>query len=80
MLDIQKIREDPAGVEARLRRRDPNISLDRVLELDSRRRELVRAVESRRHELNQGSEEVAKLQREGKKEEAQGLIRDLLPG
>ncbi|MCD6541270.1 serine--tRNA ligase [Candidatus Bipolaricaulota bacterium] len=74
MLDIQKIREDPAGVEARLRRRDPNISLDRVLELDSRRRELVRAVESRRHELNQGSEEVAKLQREGKKEEAQGLI------
>jgi seryl-tRNA synthetase len=74
MLDIQKIREDPEGVLARLRCRDPSLSLDRLLKFDSKRRELIRRVESLRHELNRGSEEVAKLQRHGKKEEAQGLI------
>ncbi len=74
MLDIQRIREDPEGVLARLRRRDPSISLDRLLELDAKRRELIRRVESLRHEQNRGSEEVARLQRNGKGEEAQALI------
>ncbi|NOX44555.1 MAG: serine--tRNA ligase [Caldiserica bacterium] len=74
MLDIQRIREDPEGVLARLRRRDPSISLDRLLELDAKRRELIRRVESLRHEQNRGSEEVARLQRDGRKGEAQALI------
>ncbi|MGY4707703.1 serine--tRNA ligase [Candidatus Bipolaricaulota sp. J31] len=74
MLDIQRIREDPEGVLTRLRRRDPSISLDRLLELDAKRRELIRRVESLRHEQNRGSEEVARLQRDGKKEEVQTLI------
>jgi len=74
MLDIQRIREDPEGVLARLRRRDPSISLDRLLELDAKRRELIRRVESLRHEQNRGSEEVARLQRDGKRDEAQALI------
>jgi len=74
MLDIQKIREAPDEVLKRLRRRDPSISLDPILELDVRRRELIRRVESLRRELNRGSEGVSRLQREGKKDEAQALI------
>lgn len=74
MLDIQKIRGAPEEVLRRLRRRDPSISLEGILELDSRRRELIRRVESLRSELNRGSEEVSRLQREGKREEAQALI------
>ncbi len=77
MIDIQLIRSDPEGVLRRLRRRDGSIDLDTILELDSKRRELVRRVEGLRRERNLGSEEVARLQREGKREEAQALISHL---
>lgn len=77
MLDIQRIREDPDGVLKRLRRRDPALSIEGVLELDRRRRQLIRRIEELRHRRNEGSEEVARLQREGKGDEARRLIASL---
>jgi len=77
MLDIREIRERPEEVLARLRRRDPAVDLSRVLALDEERRGLIRQVEELRRERKAGSEEVARLQREGRKEEAQARIASL---
>ncbi|MCD5408727.1 serine--tRNA ligase [Candidatus Bipolaricaulota bacterium] len=74
MLDIRDIRERPQEVLARLRRRDPGTDLARVLSLDEERRGLIRQVEALRRERKAGSEEVARLQREGHREEAQARI------
>ncbi|MCD6128588.1 serine--tRNA ligase [Candidatus Bipolaricaulota bacterium] len=77
MLDIREIREDPDGVLARLRRRDPSLDLSTVLSLDEERRGLVRKVEELRRRRKQGSEEVAALKAQGKTEEAQDRIASL---
>ncbi|RLE29870.1 serine--tRNA ligase [Candidatus Acetothermia bacterium] len=77
MLDIREIRERPEEVLARLRRRDPAVDLSRVLSLDEERRGLIRQVEELRRERKAGSEEVARLQREGKPVEAQARIASL---
>ncbi len=77
MIDLQRIREDPEGVLRRLRKRDPNVSLDGILALDERRRSLIREVEELRRRRNTGSQEVARLQREGRVEEAGALIAEL---
>jgi len=74
MLDIRTIREDPEGVLVRLRRRDPEVDLSRILSLDEERRGLIRKVEDLRRLRKQGSEEVARLQKEGRREEAQKKI------
>jgi len=77
MLDIRDIRQDPDGVLARLRRRDPSLDLSSVLSLDEERRRLVRKVEELRRNRKRGSEEVASLQARGKGEEAQDRIASL---
>jgi len=77
MLDIREIREDPDGVLTRLRRRDPSLDLSTVLSLDEERRGLVRKVEELRRRRKRGSEEVASLQAQGKREEAQDRIASL---
>jgi seryl-tRNA synthetase len=77
MLDLRSIREDPEGVEAKLRRRDPTIRLAPLLELDRERRALIRRVEDLRRERKLGSEEVARLQQAGHGEEAQTRIATL---
>ena len=77
MLDIREIRERPGEVLARLRRRDPACDLTRVLSLDEERRALIRQVDELRRERKAGSEEVARLQREGRVEEARARIASL---
>ncbi|HIP99967.1 TPA: serine--tRNA ligase, partial [Candidatus Bipolaricaulota bacterium] len=77
MLDIREIRERPGEVLARLRRRDPACDLARVLSLDEERRALIRQVDELRRERKAGSEEVARLQREGRVEEARARIASL---
>ena len=74
MLDLKKIRENPEEVERRLQARDPSIKLDRLLELDERRRALIREVEELRARRNEGSEQIGRLMSQGRREEAQPLI------
>ncbi|HIE47922.1 TPA: serine--tRNA ligase, partial [Candidatus Bipolaricaulota bacterium] len=74
---IREIRERPGDVLARLRRRDPACDLARVLSLDEERRALIRQVDELRRERKAGSEEVARLQREGRVEEARARIASL---
>ena len=66
MLDLRRLRDDPDGVRAALARRgDPALAamLDRILETDQRRRELLVRVEGLKAERNRASDEVARLKR-----------------
>ena len=62
MLDLKAIREDPDAFRRGLARRSPELAadLDRVLELDRRRRELTATVDELRAEQNRGSKAVGR--------------------
>lgn len=74
MLDISKIRENPEQVEEKLQNREEAITLDRILELDKRRRELIGQVEDLKHEKNESSKKIGDLKKAGEDEKAEGLI------
>jgi seryl-tRNA synthetase len=66
MLDINLIREKPKEVEQALQKRDPTVKLDKLLELDAKKRELLQEVEELRALRNKESDNIAKLKAEGK--------------
>lgn len=66
MIDVKRLRTDPEGTRASLLRRgDQSLAptIDAMLELDRRRRELVTRVESLKAERNAASDEVARRKR-----------------
>lgn len=67
MLDIKLIRSDPEGTRAQLRRRGGHAEavLDRLLQLDERRRGLIVQVEEARALRNTASEEIAAAKKAG---------------
>lgn len=78
MIDVKRLRQDPEGMRASLRRRqDPSIDgmLDAVLDLDRRRRDLLVRVEGLKARRNTASEEVARRKRAG--ESADELFAEL---
>ena len=66
MLDIKRIRNNPDEVEKLLKLRNPELSLDYVLELDKTRREKIIEVENMKAEQNKESKQVPILKKEGK--------------
>ncbi|MBP1926259.1 seryl-tRNA synthetase [Sedimentibacter acidaminivorans] len=66
MLDIKRIRKNPEEVEKLLKSRNPDLSLDKVLELDKKRREKLVEVENMKAEQNKESKQVPLLKKEGK--------------
>lgn len=71
MLDIQFIRENAQAVQQVARQKGIDVDVDRLLELDHRRLELLQKVETLRHQRNKNSETIATLLKEGKQEEAE---------
>jgi len=65
VLDLKRIRENPEQVEAQLRRREPNLSLKPLVELDERHRELLHRIETLRNEQKNLSKEVGKAKSQG---------------
>ena len=67
MLDLKAIRQEPDDARAALARRADGAAdtLDRVLELDARRRGLLPELETLRAEKNTASKRIGELQREG---------------
>ena len=65
MLDLKAIRADPDAARAALARRGADEALDRVLELDARRRALLPELEELRAAKNAASKRIGELQREG---------------
>ena len=78
MIDLKRLRQDPAGSRASLMRRcDPAIAqtLDAIIELDRQRREVLMRAEALKAERNAASDEVARLKRA--KESAADLMERL---
>ena len=65
MLDLKLLRGDPAMVRAALARRGDDGGLDRVLELDERRRAILPELEALRGEQNAANDAIATAKREG---------------
>jgi seryl-tRNA synthetase len=66
MLDIRLIRKDKEAVEKKLRYKDPSISLDEILQLDTEIREGKTKVEALKAERNDASKKIGEFKREGK--------------
>lgn len=66
MLDIKKIRKNPKKIEELLKRRNPNLSLHKILELDIKRREKLVEVENKKAEHNCVSKQVPHMKKENK--------------
>lgn len=75
MLDIRRIRNNPDEVEKLLKRRNPELSLNKVLELDKERREKLVEAENIKAEQNKESKQVPLLKKEGK--DVSGILQNM---
>jgi seryl-tRNA synthetase len=66
VLDLKTIRENPEQIEKALQRRQPNLSLKPLLELDRKHREMLHRVESLRNEQKTISKEIGIAMGQGK--------------
>jgi seryl-tRNA synthetase len=65
MLDIKLIRDNPEAVNAALKRRNPELSVDCILAIDVERRQLLQEEESLRSQRNKLTEQIAAAKRAG---------------
>jgi seryl-tRNA synthetase len=65
MLDIKRIRNNPEEINELLKRRDPDLSIDKVIELDEKRRGILKTVEDMKANQNKVSKEIPKLKKAG---------------
>jgi len=66
MLDIKRIKKNPEEVKAALSKRKGEYDIDKVLELDEKRRALLVKVEEMKAKQNVVSKQIPKLKKEGK--------------
>jgi len=66
MLDIKVFREELDRVKAALEARGKNIDVNPIVELDEKRRELVKAADALKQKQNQVSKEIPKYKKEGR--------------
>lgn len=66
MLDLKFIRENPDLVKKGLANKNEMGDVDRILELDEKRREILQEVERLKHQRNEFSQQVSVLKKEGK--------------
>jgi len=71
MLDIKLIRDNPELVKAGLAKKGDKANIDRILELDQTRREIIRKTEALKAERNKVSGEVAKKKKGGENADAE---------
>ncbi len=65
MLDIKLIRENPEKINELLKRRNPNLSVDAVLEIDNERRKIQFQADELRAKRKQESNKIGALKKEG---------------
>lgn len=66
MLDIKLIRENPDRINELLQRRNPELSVNEIIEVDKERREVQLKADNLRSERKNISQEIGKLKKEGK--------------
>lgn len=77
MLDLKWIRENPDAVRKGLEAKNAKFELDQLLELDSRKRILLKEVEELKAKRNAANEDVTRLQKSGQNAERDTLIASL---
>ncbi len=78
MLDIRLIRENPDLVKAGIAKKNDSIDIDQVLNLDHKRRDIIREVERLKAERNKATGEIAKKKKAGESaEDAIAAMRQL---
>jgi seryl-tRNA synthetase len=75
MLDIKQLRADKAAIEAKLKQKDPAVSLDPILVLDERIRQIKTEVEEIKSKRNHLSKEIGEKKR--LKEDASLLMEEV---
>jgi len=65
MLDIRLFRERPEELKKDLEKRNGSFSVDEIIEIDSRRREILTLTDELKSERNRGSRRIAELRRTG---------------
>ncbi len=65
MLDIKLIRENPEKINELLKRRNPNLSVDKVLEIDNERRKIQFQADELRAKRKQESNKIGAMKKEG---------------
>ena len=81
MIDIKLIRENPELVKENIRKKFQNHKLelvDKVIELDKESREVSQKGDTLRMNRNKLSEQIGLLMREGKKEEAEKIKKEVV--
>jgi len=73
MLDIKLIREKPQWVKEKLKTRGEDYPIEEILELDKKRRTILKDLEALRHERKEKSSQIGRLFKSGKKEEGERL-------
>lgn len=76
MLDLKLLRKDPEGIEAKLKTKDPSISLALILELDEAIRKLKTASEELKNQRNSLSKEIGLLKQ--KKQDATPFMQEVV--
>jgi seryl-tRNA synthetase len=72
VISIQAIRDDPDGIKRAIARKGEGPAvIDRLLDSDARRRELLAAADAAKHRRNEGSKAVGELVRAGQTDEAE---------
>ncbi|MFQ5454015.1 MAG: serine--tRNA ligase [Candidatus Zixiibacteriota bacterium] len=69
MLDIKFIRDNPEKVKEGIAKKNTHINIDKILALDSRRREIIREVENLKAKRNKTSAEIAQKKKNGESAE-----------
>lgn len=64
MLDIKLLRKDPSLIEKKLKTKDPTISLNNILEMDQKIREIKTKVEHLKASRNEISQKIGELKRQ----------------
>lgn len=72
MLDIKLIRKDAKAIEAKLKTKDPEISLTPLVDMDTRLRELKTEVDRLKALRNDSSQKIGEMKRKG--EDTSGLM------
>jgi len=77
MLDIKFIRENPARVKEACKRKQVKVDIDKLLEVDKKRRESLQALEDMRAKKNKASKEIVNTKDKTEKEKIILKMREL---
>lgn len=65
MIDLKLLRDDPEKIRAALKKRNSDIDLDRIIEMDKKRRACMTDIQEQKSTRNNLSQEIAKLKQQG---------------